>query len=167
MQGRAGDPAEIAAAMDKITDKPRGDPADQEPHRRLDLQESAGQQVVAADRQGRHARLCRWAGEGLGAALQFPDQRRRRHGRADRGTRRNRAGPRARTVPASISTGRSSASACKREGCAHERSAIPQDTTVAVLMGGWSAERAGQPVVGRGLCRRPATRRLQGRRRSM
>ena len=49
-QGRPGDPADIAAAMDKITDEPRSDPADQEPHRRLDLQESARQQVLAADR---------------------------------------------------------------------------------------------------------------------
>ena len=38
---------------------------------------------------------------------------------------------------------------------------IPSETTVAVLMGGWSAERRGQPVVGRGLCRRAAPCRLQ------
>ena len=51
LQGRARrQQAEISAAMDKITDSREVDPADQEPHRRLDLQESTGQQVLATDR---------------------------------------------------------------------------------------------------------------------
>ncbi len=52
-QGAPGEPAAIAAEMDKITEVARGDAADQEPHRRLDLQESAGPQGLAADRRRR------------------------------------------------------------------------------------------------------------------
>ena len=41
LQGRPGDTADIARRMEDITSSARGDAADQEPHRRLDLQEPA------------------------------------------------------------------------------------------------------------------------------
>ena len=46
--GEPDDPAAIAAEMDKITEFARSDAADQEPHRRLDLQKSAGSKSLAA-----------------------------------------------------------------------------------------------------------------------
>ena len=59
--GRGGDPAEIAARHGGDHPQARGDAAGQEPHRRLDLQESARPQILAAHRQGRPARLRRSA----------------------------------------------------------------------------------------------------------
>ena len=56
--GERGDPAAIAAEMDKITEFARGDAADQKPHRRLDLQEPAGPQSLAAHRRRRLPRAC-------------------------------------------------------------------------------------------------------------
>ena len=56
--GEPGDPAAIAAEMDKITEVARGDAADQKPHRRLDVQESARPQSLAADRRRRLPRAC-------------------------------------------------------------------------------------------------------------
>ena len=83
--------AAIAAEMDKITEVARGDAADQEPHRRLDLQESARQQGLAIDRRRRLPRADRRRRAGVGTALQFPDQPRRRHRGRYRDARRNRA----------------------------------------------------------------------------
>ena len=54
----------------------RGDAADQEPHRRLNLQESARQQGLAIDRRRRLPRLAQRRRAGVGIALQFPDQSR-------------------------------------------------------------------------------------------
>ena len=68
--------AAIAAEMDKITEAREATPADQEPHRRLDLQESAGPQGLAADRRRRLPRPRGRRRAGLGDALQFPDQSR-------------------------------------------------------------------------------------------
>ena len=51
-QGRAGEPAAIAAEMDEITEKREATQPPQE-DRRLDLQEPAGQQGLAADRRRR------------------------------------------------------------------------------------------------------------------
>ena len=75
LQGEPGDTAEISAAMDEITQSREVDPADQEPHRRLDLQEPARamkswQLIDAAGL----ARLCHRPGEGVRAPLQFPHQ---------------------------------------------------------------------------------------------
>ena len=54
----------------------RGDAAGEEPHRRLDFQESARPQGLAVDRCRRLPRLAPWRGASLGNALQFPDQSR-------------------------------------------------------------------------------------------
>ena len=89
--GERGDPAAIAAEMDKITEFARGDPADQEPHRRFDVQKSTRPQSLAAHRRRRLSRLAQRRRPGLGTALQFPDQSRRRQCRRHRGPRRNRA----------------------------------------------------------------------------
>ena len=96
-EGTPGDPTVIAAEMDKITEVARGDAADQEPHRRLDLQESAGPQGLAIDRRRRLPRAQDRRRAGVGNALQFPDQSRRR----DRGRHRD--------------AGRDGAHACERE----------------------------------------------------
>ena len=42
LAGERGDPAVIAAEMDKITEFARGDAAGEKPHRRFHLQESSG-----------------------------------------------------------------------------------------------------------------------------
>ena len=76
--GESGDPAVIAAEMDKITEFARSDATDQEPHRRLDIQESAGWQSVAVDRRRRLSRPESGWRTGFGNALQFPDQSRHR-----------------------------------------------------------------------------------------
>ncbi len=47
--GERGDPAAIAAEMDKITEFARGDAAGEKPHRRLYFQESARPQSLAID----------------------------------------------------------------------------------------------------------------------
>ena len=69
----------------------RGDAADQEPHRRLNLQEPARPQGLAIDRRRRLPRPAQRRRAGVRIALQFPDQSRQRVGRADRSARRNRA----------------------------------------------------------------------------
>ncbi len=95
-QGAPGDRDAIAAEMEKITEFAGGDPADQEPHRRLDLQEPAGPKGLATDRCRRLPRTDRRSGAGLGDALQFPDQPRRRDGGRYRNARRNRSPARSR-----------------------------------------------------------------------
>ena len=94
--GSRGDPAAIAAEMDKITEFARSDAAGEKPHRRLDLQKSAGRQGLAAHRCRRLPRLARRRRPGVGDALQFPDQPRQRHRRRHRDAGRNRAPPRQR-----------------------------------------------------------------------
>ena len=89
--GGPGDPVAIAKEMDKITRVTRGNTADQEPHRRLDVQESAGPKGLAADRCSRLPRPAPRRRPGFGNALQFLDQSRRRHRRRHRGAGRNRA----------------------------------------------------------------------------
>ncbi len=73
-RGVSGDPAVIAAEMEKITEFARGHPADQKPHRRLDVQKSARTQSLAIDRRGRLPGLAHRRRAGLGNALQFSDQ---------------------------------------------------------------------------------------------
>jgi UDP-N-acetylmuramate dehydrogenase len=75
-----------------------GAPTGQEPHRRLDLQEPAGPQGVAAHRCRRLPRLDAWRRPGIADALQFPDQPRRRQRRRHRNARRNGAHARARNL---------------------------------------------------------------------
>ena len=96
--------------------EPRGDPAGQEPHRRLDLQESARHKSwQLIDKAGLRgfaigpAKVSR-------APLQLPDQRGRRHRRADRRARRDGAPRGCARRPASSSNGRSSASALPGRG---------------------------------------------------
>ena len=83
-QGERGDPAVIAAEMDKITEFAGGDATDQEPYRRLDLQEPAGAQSVATDRRRRLPRAESRRCAGFGDALQFFDQSRHRDRRRHR-----------------------------------------------------------------------------------
>ena len=109
-QGTPGDPAAIAAEMDKITESARGDAADQEPHRRLDLQEPARPQGLAAHRRRRLPRPHRRRRAGVRAALQLPDQPRQRHRRRHRDAGRDRAHAREGDAPAWSSSGRSSGS---------------------------------------------------------
>ena len=113
-QGTPGDPAAIAAEMDKITGVARGDAADQEPHRRLDLQESARPQGLAAHRRRRLPRAHRRRRAGLGDALQFPDQSRQRHRRRHRDAGRDRAPAREGEFRRRRSSGRSSGSGWPR-----------------------------------------------------
>ena len=75
-RGARGDPAVIAAEMEKITEVARGDAADQEPHRRLDLQEPARRQSLAAHRCRRLPRPAHRRRAGVGDALQFFDRSR-------------------------------------------------------------------------------------------
>ena len=82
--GARGDPAVIAAEMEKITEFARGDAADQEPHRRLDLQEPARRQGLAAHRCRRLPRPAPRRRAGVGDALQFFDQPRQRDRRRHR-----------------------------------------------------------------------------------
>ncbi len=89
--GERGDPAVIAAEMDKITEFARSDAADQKPHRRLDVQKSAGPQSLATDRRRRLPRTAPGRRAGLGNALQFSDQSRRRQGRRHRDAGRDGA----------------------------------------------------------------------------
>ena len=93
-QGAPGDPAAIAAEMDKITEVARGDAADQEPHRRLDLQESARPQGLAAHRRRRLPRADGRRRAGLRDALQLPDQSRQGERRRHRDAGRDRAAAR-------------------------------------------------------------------------
>ncbi len=91
LQGRAGDPAEIAAEMAAIKSK-REASQPRNPHRRLDLQESARSQCLEADRRGRHCAATLIGGaQVVGTALQFPDQPRQRHRDRYRDVGRNRA----------------------------------------------------------------------------
>ena len=57
-QGEPGEPGEILARDGRGRRLSRGRPADQEPHRRLDLQEPAGQERLEADRRRRLPRAC-------------------------------------------------------------------------------------------------------------
>ena len=110
-EGSAGDPAAIAAEMDKITEVARGHAADQEPHRRLDLQEPARPQGLATDRRGRLPRADRRRRAGVGTALQLPDQSRHRDRGRHRDSGRNRAQAREGQFRRRRSNGRSSGSA--------------------------------------------------------
>ncbi len=69
----------------------RGGAADQEPHRRLDLQEPSGQEGLAAHRRRRLPRAFGRRRQGLGDALQLPHQRGQRHRRRPREARRDGA----------------------------------------------------------------------------
>ena len=73
-EGAPGDPAAIAAEMDKITRSARDDAAGEEPHRRLDVQESARAQGLATDRCRGLPRPRGRRRAGVGIALQLPDQ---------------------------------------------------------------------------------------------
>ena len=57
-QGRPGEPAAIEAEMERITARARSLAADPRKDRRLDIQEPAGHEGLAADRQGRLPRAC-------------------------------------------------------------------------------------------------------------
>ena len=92
-QGRAGDPAAIAAAMDDIAEKRK---ASQPPNKTCGSTfknppgDKAWQLIDAAGCRG----LTVGARAGFGTALQFPDQPRRRHRGRHRNARRNRPPPR-------------------------------------------------------------------------
>ena len=83
-QGEPGDPGEDRRRDGQDHRVARGHPADQEPHRRLDLQEPARPQGLAGHRCRRLPRpQGRWR-PGVGDALQLPDQSRQRHRRRHR-----------------------------------------------------------------------------------
>ena len=105
----------------------RGGPADPRAHRRLDLQEPAGRQGVAARRCGRLPGAHHGRRPGLGDALQLPDQPRRRHRRRYRGARRGGPPPGARDIPASSCIGRSSESVSRPR---HPARGGPNRTTI-------------------------------------
>ena len=79
-QGTPGDPNAIAAEMDEDHRFARGHSADQEPHRRLDLQEPARSQGLATHRRRRLPWSQARRRAGLRDALQFSHQSRRCHG---------------------------------------------------------------------------------------
>ena len=116
--GRSGDDPPRHGRRDRAS---RKGPADQIPHRRLDLQESRRPLSLEADRRGRMPRADDRRRPGLGAALQLPDQH--------RGGQRPRpwnssARPCVRpccAAPASVSNGRSSASAPSRRDASWSR----------------------------------------------
>ena len=163
----------------------REEPADQGAHRRLDLQEPARPQRLEADRRGGLPRLPRRRREGVGDALQLPHQRRQAPApRTSSGWARRcaRASRRASGIELEWEIirigqplpGRPRAKRWSREH-GHERSegAAAHARHVAVLMGGWSAERevslrSGAAVRrgagGRGLSRHPHRRRPRSRR---
>ena len=71
-----GEPEAIGAEMDAHRPRPRGIAAAAQPHRRLDLQESAGPQGLGAGRCGGLPRPDDRRRASLGKALQFPAQSR-------------------------------------------------------------------------------------------
>ncbi len=90
LQGRAGNPDQIAAEMADDQSQARSQPAAQS-HRRLDLQESARPERLEADRRRRLPRAHHRRRAGLRTALQFSDQSRQRDGQRYRNAWRNRA----------------------------------------------------------------------------
>ena len=103
--------AAILAEMNAHHRSARRDAAASTPHRRLDLQEPAGQQGLAADRCRRLPRPRRRRRAGVRDALQFPDQPRQRDGGRHRRRSARRSAAACRTIPASSWSGRSSGSA--------------------------------------------------------
>ena len=142
LRGAARRPAAIAARMAEIQAQREATPADPHPHRRLHLRQSDDRaegrkawELIDARRLPRPDARRR---AGVGEALQFPDQHRRRHRRRHRSAGRGGAPPRARAT---------SASSCEWEirrigvPAASAVKATAMSKRVAVLMGGWSAER--------------------------
>ena len=76
LRGSPGDPNAIGAEMDAIARAREEIAAPAQPHRRLDLQESAGPQGLGADRCRGLPGTDDWRRPGLGKALQFPAQSR-------------------------------------------------------------------------------------------
>ena len=77
-QGAAGDPAAIAAEMDKITESREATQPIKSRTGGSTFKNPPGAEGVAVDRRRRLPRAYRRQGAGLGTALQFPDQSRRR-----------------------------------------------------------------------------------------
>ena len=109
--GRAGRRRQHQCRDGQDHRKPRGDAADQEPHRRVDVQKSTWAQGLAADRCGGLPRPGSGGRSSLGIALQFPDQPWRRQRGRHRELSGKPSGRASRKPRASISNGRSSASA--------------------------------------------------------
>ena len=109
-RGTPGEPEAIGAEMDAHRPRPRGIAAAAQPHRRLDLQESAGPQGLGADRRRRLPRNDARRRASFGKALQFPFEPRQRDQLAisRRWARKSAAG--CRTKPTSSWNGKSSAS---------------------------------------------------------
>ena len=93
-QGRLGDPAAIAAEMDKITESREATQPIKSRTGGSTFKNPARSQGLAAHRCRRLPRAHRRRCAGLGAALQFPDQPRQRHCRRHRDAGRNRPQPR-------------------------------------------------------------------------
>ena len=108
-QGGAGRPARDRAAHQRDRRRARRLPAAQ-PHRRLDLRQSARPQGVGADRRRRLPWTESGRRPGLGEAHQFPDQHRRCHRFRHREAGRGSAPARVRQESACGSNGRSAAS---------------------------------------------------------
>src|SRR6185312_5862715 len=110
----------------------RGDAADPHQDGRQHLQESTGREGLGADRPRRLPRLAARRRDGVGKALQLPDQYRRRHRPRHRGARRAGAAARAGLVRHRARLGNPPRRRAGMSG---------RVKSVAVLMGGISVER--------------------------
>ena len=139
LRGQPGDAAAIAGRMAEIRDGAGEHAAGPRAHRRLAPSPTRrASQGLGADRPRRLPRPGRRRRAGVGEALQLPDQHRRRHRRRPRGAGRGGAPAGAGGERRRRWSGRSAASACRRNG---DRGRSGMSKRVAVLMGGWSAER--------------------------
>ena len=182
-QGAPGDPAEILQGDGRGRRLPREEPADQGAHRRLDVQEPAGQQrLEAVDAAGcRGLRVggakvsemhCNFLINDQQATGEDVETPRRDRARARQGAlgRHARVGDHPPRRAAARPPDRRSAGGGGRHMIDRLRTARRRQRTrehVAVLMGGWSAEREISLQLGRGGRRSAARRRLSRHRRSM
>ena len=141
-RGTPGEPAAIGAEMDRIA-AAREESSRCAADRRLDLQESAGPQGLGADRRGRLPRADAGRRAGSEKHCNFL------------------LNPAARPAPTSRRWARKCGAGCRRRP-GHRRSNgkssgwerpvnVEQDFHVAVLMGGWSAEREVSLMSGSGV----------------
>src|SRR5260221_10942925 len=115
----------------------RSKPAGPRPHRRLDLRQPARPQGVGTDRPCRLPRPHPRRRAGLRETRQFPHQYRRRDGGGSGGSRRGGAAARLREFRHHPRVG----DQARRPSAARHQRGRVMKKRVAVLMGGWSAER--------------------------
>ena len=155
LSGRPGDKPVISRRIMEIQVARKRDPADPHADGRQHLRQSARLGGLETDRARRVPGPQAGRRRGLGEALQLPDQHRRGHRRRARGVGRRSAPSRPRGDRGAAGMGNSAprGSGVGTRGTRRGRGGGCMTRHVAVLMGGWSAEREVSLVSGAAVSR--------------